>query len=88
MPWPKTLCGTSRILASQAADELLDICGINASFVIYPGDDKETVFISARSIGQANVQVILEPLGAPISVAVLVRTCIASVVMQRVKSSK
>ena len=54
---------TSRILASQAADELLDICGINASFVIYPCDDKETVFISARSIGQANVQVILEPLG-------------------------
>ncbi|MBR4016800.1 MAG: DHH family phosphoesterase [Oscillospiraceae bacterium] len=52
---------TSRILASQAADELLDICGITASFVVYP--DGENVYISARSIGSANVQVILEPLG-------------------------
>ena len=52
---------TSRVLASQAADELLDICGITASFVVYPGG--EQVFISARSIGQTNVQVVLEPLG-------------------------
>ncbi len=52
---------TSRILASQAADELLDICGITGSFVLYP--DGERVMISARSIGEANVQVILEPLG-------------------------
>ena len=52
---------TSRVLASQAADELLDICGITASFVLYP--DGEQVIISARSIGKANVQVILEPLG-------------------------
>ncbi len=52
---------TSRVLASQAADELLDICGITGSFVLYP--DGERVMISARSIGRANVQVILEPLG-------------------------
>lgn len=52
---------TSRVLASQAADELLDISGITASFVVYP--DGEQVFISARSIGQTNVQVVLEPLG-------------------------
>jgi len=52
---------TSRVLASQAADELLDISGITASFVLFPADGK--VFISARSIGKANVQVILEPLG-------------------------
>ncbi len=52
---------TSRILASQAADELLDICGITASFVVYP--DGESVYVSARSIGNANVQVILESLG-------------------------
>ena len=52
---------TSRPLASQAADELLNISGISASFVLYPvGGD---VFISARSIGDANVQMILEPLG-------------------------
>ncbi len=52
---------TSRVLASQAADELLDISGITASFVLYP--DGEQVMISARSIGKTNVQVILEPLG-------------------------
>ena len=52
---------TSRVLASQAADELLDISGITASFVVYP--DGEQVFISARSIGATNVQVVLEPLG-------------------------
>ena len=52
---------TSRVLAAQAADELLNISGITASFVLYP--DNETVIISARSIGSANVQVILEALG-------------------------
>lgn len=52
---------TSRILAAQAADELLNISGITASFVLYPDGDQ--VIISARSIGKANVQMILEPLG-------------------------
>ena len=53
--------GTSRALAAQAADELLNISGISASFVLNPSE--ENVIISARSIGEANVQVILEPLG-------------------------
>ena len=53
--------GTSRTLAAQAADELLNISGITASFVLYPDGDQ--VIISARSIGDANVQMILEPLG-------------------------
>ena len=48
-------------MAAQAADELLNISGITASFVLYPNEDE--VFISARSIGEANVQMILEPLG-------------------------
>ena len=52
---------TSRILAAQAADELLNISGISASFVLY--DDGDRVIVSARSIGTANVQMILEPLG-------------------------
>ena len=52
---------TDRAVASQAADELLTITGINTSFVLYPMDGK--VYISARSIGDANVQMILEPLG-------------------------
>ncbi len=51
----------SRILAAQAADELLNITGIRASFVLFPDGDK--VIVSARSIGEANVQVILEALG-------------------------
>ena len=53
--------GTTRVLAAQAADELLNISGITGSFVLYP--DGDTVIISARSIGSANVQMILEPLG-------------------------
>ena len=52
---------TTRVLAAQAADELLNISGIAASFVLYP--DGDTIYISARSIGTANVQMILEPLG-------------------------
>ena len=52
---------TSRTIAAQAADELLSIQGILTSFVLYPEDNR--VIISARSIGDTNVQVILEPLG-------------------------
>ena len=52
---------TSRALAAQAADELLNISGISTSFVLYP--DGDAVFVSARSLGDTNVQVILEPLG-------------------------
>ena len=52
---------TTRVLAAQAADELLNISGISASFVLYPDDGK--VIISARSLGKTNVQMILEPLG-------------------------
>ena len=53
--------GTTRALAAQGADELLNISGITASFVLYP--DGEQVIISARSMGNVNVQMILEPLG-------------------------
>ncbi len=53
--------GTTRVLAAQAADELLNIQGISASFVLYPDGDQ--VIVSARSIGSANVQMILESLG-------------------------
>ena len=50
-----------RIAAAQAADELLSIMGVNASFVLYRvGND---VSISARSLGDINVQLILEEFG-------------------------
>jgi c-di-AMP phosphodiesterase-like protein len=51
-----------QLIAAQAADDLLDIKGINTSFVIAKKMDG-TVFISGRSLGDINVQVILEMLG-------------------------
>ena len=53
----------SRVIAAQAADELLTIAGITSSFVLYPDPDSEQVIISARSFGDVNVQVITERLG-------------------------
>ncbi|MEQ8156156.1 MAG: DHH family phosphoesterase [Clostridiaceae bacterium] len=52
---------TESVLAAQIADDLLNITGIQASFVFVKiGED---VYISARSLGEVNVQVILEALG-------------------------
>ncbi len=51
-----------RVTASQAADELLNISGIDCSFVVYAGENGVSM-ISARSNGSTNVQVILETLG-------------------------
>ncbi len=50
-----------RVVAAQAADELLNVSGVDASMVIYP--TQTGVFISARSIGDVNVQMIMEKLG-------------------------
>lgn len=50
-----------RIIAPQAADELLNISGVSASFVIYMTNT--TANISARSLGEWNAQVIMETLG-------------------------
>lgn len=52
----------NRVTAAQAADELLNIEGINTSFVLYP-DSKGQVILSARSLNETNVQVIVEALG-------------------------
>ena len=50
-----------RIVAPQAADELLGINEVDASFVIYnTGSD---ISLSARSMGDLNVQVVMEYLG-------------------------
>ena len=51
----------ANLICAKAADELLTISDITASFVI--GKIGEKVFISGRSIGDVNVQVILEKLG-------------------------
>ncbi|MDR2569703.1 MAG: DHH family phosphoesterase [Oscillospiraceae bacterium] len=50
-----------RISIAQAADEMLGIQGIHTSFAI--ARDGDTVYVSGRSIGDVNVQVILEKLG-------------------------
>ncbi|MCD7821596.1 MAG: DHH family phosphoesterase [Clostridiales bacterium] len=55
------LQSVDRIVAAQAADELLNVQGVEASFVVYADD--ECVNISGRSSGEINVQVILETLG-------------------------
>lgn len=49
------------IVAAQAANEMLDINGIKASFVFT--DYAGKIYISARSIDEVNVQVIMEKLG-------------------------
>ena len=53
--------GVDRVAAAQAADELLTLKGVKASFVVYSSG--ENVLMSARSLGEINVQVILETLG-------------------------
>lgn len=49
------------LICAKAADELLTISDITASFVL--GNTGEKICISGRSIGDINVQVILEKLG-------------------------
>ncbi|MBQ9376005.1 MAG: DHH family phosphoesterase [Ruminococcus sp.] len=50
-----------RIAASQAADELLGIKGVDAAFVMYIENGR--VNISARSLGAFNVQIVMENMG-------------------------
>ncbi|MFO7161226.1 MAG: DHH family phosphoesterase, partial [[Clostridium] cellulosi] len=50
-----------RLIAPQAADELLQIAGVKASFVLYAVDGG--IYISARSMGKVNVQLVMEKLG-------------------------
>ncbi len=50
-----------RTIAAQAADDLLGISGICASFVLFPTEGQ--IMLSARSLGGINVQMICEKLG-------------------------
>jgi len=49
------------VVGAQAANELLNIVGVKASFVITEYNGK--IYISARSIDEINVQVIMEKMG-------------------------
>ncbi|WEV39801.1 DHH family phosphoesterase [Lactobacillus sp. ESL0684] len=66
-PQMAVLCGPDDkvidpIVTAQAADTALDLENVEASFAI-TRRDKETIGISARSMGDINVQVIMEKLG-------------------------
>lgn len=52
----------ARVSSAQAADEMLSITGVDASFVIFKTPDGG-INISARSLGAMNVQIIMEKLG-------------------------
>ena len=51
----------STLTAAQAADDLMNVTGVKASFVCCKVDD--VVYVSARSFGDVNVQRIMEKLG-------------------------
>lgn len=49
------------VIIAKAADELLNISGISVSFVL--GEVNNDIYISGRSVGDINIQVVLESLG-------------------------
>lgn len=49
------------VLGAQIANELLDISGIEASFVLTDYNNK--IYVSARSLDTINVQLIMERMG-------------------------
>lgn len=49
------------MIGAQAANELLNVKGIKASFILTPYNGM--IYISARSIDEVNVQVIMERMG-------------------------
>ena len=52
----------AHLVIASAADEMLEISDIKASFVVARGEDN-SVIISGRSLGDLNVQIIMEKLG-------------------------
>ena len=54
-------CESPTIVGAKIANELLDIDGIKATFVLTEFEGK--IYISARSIDELNVQVVMEKLG-------------------------
>ena len=76
------------IVGAQAANELLNIVGIKASFVLTEYQGK--IYVSARSIDEVNVQVMMEKLGGgghfTVSGAQL-KDCSAEEAKERVRSA-
>ena len=61
LAYTRTEANNINIVIAQAADELLNVKEVEASFVLGRKDDR--VFISARSLGNINVHVLMEKLG-------------------------
>ena len=59
--WESNPMPDMNVIASQAADEMLGLDNVEASFVMY--SDGGTAKISARSLGRLNVQIIMEAMG-------------------------
>ncbi|MDD3338750.1 MAG: DHH family phosphoesterase [Lachnospiraceae bacterium] len=58
---PSDNLASPTVICSQAANELMNVVGVKASFVMT--DYKDTIYISARAIDEVNVQIIMERLG-------------------------
>lgn len=58
---PQRGTGKSYRVGAQAANELLNIAGVKASFVLTPYNNE--VYVSARAIDEVNVQVMMERMG-------------------------
>ncbi|MCR5720094.1 MAG: DHH family phosphoesterase [Lachnospiraceae bacterium] len=54
-------CPSPTVIGAQAANELLNIKGVKASFVLT--DYQGKIYISARSMDEVNVQIIMERMG-------------------------
>lgn len=61
LAYSSTEIDSINVIIAQTADELLNIKEVEASFVL--GEKDDTIFISARSLGQINVHVLMEKLG-------------------------
>ncbi len=58
---PADYVDSPTVVGAQAANELLNIIGVKASFVLT--DYKGTIYVSARAIDEVNVQIIMERMG-------------------------
>lgn len=54
--------GNTQIINAQVADELLMVKGVKATFVLGTNEREQTI-VSARSLGEINVQQIMEKFG-------------------------
>lgn len=77
----------TRLISSKAADELLNIDDVDASFVLYSYNNN--VNISARSLGLVNVQIIMEQFGGgghQSMAACQINNCTINVALEKLKT--